>query len=126
MARKKTPTLTDGEMKIMKIIWQLGEASVSDVVKRQDNKNKIAYNTILTMMRIMERKGYISHKKKGKAHIFMPTISTSQARIKAIKHMVDSFFNGSPELLVQSLVENKNISIDDIDRIKKMIDKNRG
>lgn len=125
MARKKTPILTDGEMKIMKIIWQLGEATVSDVLKRQENNKNLAYNTILTMMRIMEDKGYISHKKKGKAHIFSPVISASQARIKAIKHMMDNFFNGSPELLVQSLVESKNISLDDIERIKKIIDENR-
>lgn len=126
MARKKTPTLTDGEMKIMRIVWQLGEATVGDVFKMQDKKQKLAYNTILTMMKIMERKGYISHKKKGRAHLFKPSISARQARIKAIKHMVDSFFNGSPELLVQSLVESDNISLDEIERIKEMINENRG
>lgn len=121
MARKKTPTLTDGELRIMKIVWELGEATVNDIIEKMPEDSNLAYNTVLTMMRIMEQKEYLKHEKKGRAHVYNALISKTQARLQVVNHMVDSFFNGSPELLVQSLIDDEKLELSDIEKLKKMI-----
>lgn len=121
MARKKTPTLTDGELRIMKIVWELGEATVNDIIEKLPEDSNLAYNTVLTMMRIMETKEYLKHEKKGRAHVYSPLISKTEARLQVINHMVDSFFNGSPELLVQSLIDDDKLEVSDIEKLKRMI-----
>ena len=109
MARKQTPTLTEAELKVMKIIWGLEEASVTDVLSAWTEDPAPAYNTVLTTLRILERKGYLEHEKQGRAHIYKPLVNRRNARKKAVSHMVSSFFDGSPELLVLSLMQDQSI-----------------
>ncbi len=122
MARKQTPTLTETELKIMKIVWEMAPASVNGVLEAWVDKPIPAYNTVLTMMRILERKGYLKHTKQGRAYVYEPLVNQTSARKKAVCHMVKSFFDGSPELLVLSLMKDANLSPEDIDRIEKMLE----
>ena len=123
MVRKKTPTLTEAELRLMIIIWKLKKATVNDVVKALPRSHRLAYNTVLTTMRILERKGYLDHKKDGRAHIFIPSVSRDQAQRKVVRHMVRSFFDNSPELLMLSVLENENISPEELKHLKEMIGK---
>jgi len=122
MARKATPTLTEGELRLMQVIWQLGEGTVNDVMQALPGRTGLAYNTVLTTLRILERKGYLSHDKAGRAHVYRPLVSRSQARHKAVRHMVQSFFNDSPEALLLNVLENEELSAEDLERLRKMIE----
>jgi len=122
MARSKSPTLTEGELRLMKLIWERSETSVADIVAAIPENSKLAYNTVLTTMRILEQKGYLIREKKGRAHIYKPTVSKKQARRFALKHIVNSLFDNSPELLLVSMLENENLSDDEINRLKIMIE----
>jgi len=82
----------------------------------------LAYNTVLTMLRILERKGYLAHKKDGRAFVYHALVERQDARQKALKYVVSRFFENSPELLVLNLLENENISPDELKRLRKMIE----
>ncbi len=122
MARHKTPTLTDAELRIMNVVWDLGRATVNSVAEAQRGSKRLAYNTILTMMRILEQKGYLRREKVGRAHVYLPVVDRSQARTRAIRHMLKSLFNNSPELLMVNLLENETLSENDLERLRQMID----
>jgi predicted transcriptional regulator len=125
MARHKTPTLTEAELRLMKIVWDHDQATVNDVVAALPAGNTLAYNTILTTMRILEQKGYLRREKVGRSHVYRPLVSRRQARTKAVRHMVSSFFDGSPEQLMLSVLENEQLTPQEITRLKKMIGKGK-
>ena len=124
MARKKTPTLTEAELRVMHVVWELGQATVNDVVAASQETRDLAYNTILTTMRILEKKGYLTHTKDGRAHVYRPLVDRKQAQTKAVKHMLKSLFDNSPELLLVNLLKNESLSADELDRLKAMIEHN--
>ncbi|MFH1686524.1 MAG: BlaI/MecI/CopY family transcriptional regulator [bacterium] len=126
MARKKAPTLTDAELRIMQVVWEKGQATVTEVVEDLPRPSRPAYNTVLTTMRILEQKGYLQHVKAGRAHIFQPLVSRPQAQKKAMRHMLRSFFDDSPELLLVSILQDENISPDELKRLREMIGENKG
>jgi len=122
MARKKTPTLTEAEVRLMTLLWELGEATVNEVSEALPKANRPAYNTVLTILRILEKKGYVRHVKQGRAHVYEPLITRAQARHQAVRHMVRSFFNDSPELLLLSVLENEELTSKELERLKQMIE----
>ena len=122
MARKSTPTLTEAELRVMKIVWDSGEASVNDVLSALPAHSKLAYNTVLTTMRILERKGYLKHIKEGRAFVYRPLIDQAGARRKAVQHMVRSFFDNSPEALMLSIMKDEQITAEELQRLKNMIE----
>jgi predicted transcriptional regulator len=105
----------------MKAVWRLKEASVSSVVETLPKDKPLAYNTILTTMRILEAKGYLRREKTGRAHTYLPIVSRTQARGTAVRQLVQSFFDDSPEQLVLSVLDAENLSPEEIARLKKMI-----
>lgn len=121
MARKKSPTLTEAELRLMDILWQKGSATVSDVASALPRKLSLAYNTVLTTLRILERKGYVTHKKQGRAFVYSPAVDRTSARKRAVKHLVSRFFNNSPELLVLNLLENEKLDAAELERLKALI-----
>ena len=122
MARSKSPTLTEAELRLMEIIWDMGEATVSDVVQKLPKRKALAYNTVLTTLRILESKGYLAHVKQGRAFVYRPLVGRREARRSAVKFVVSRFFENSPELLVLNLLENDNISPAELKRLRKMIE----
>jgi len=123
MPRKQNPTLNESELRLMDVVWNLGEATVNDVVAALPDDYQPAYNTVLTTLRILEQKGYLHHIKEGRAHIYKPTVSRAQAQKQVVRHMVQSFFDDSPELLLLSVLENEEISPADLERLKRMTEK---
>ena len=121
MARRRTPTLTEAEIKLMDVIWRKGQASVSDVLEGLPSEDAPAYNTVLTILRILEDKQYLRHTKNGRAHIYHPLISREQAQSTAVRHVVSRFFNNSPELLMVNLLNDEKLSPDELTRLRAMI-----
>jgi len=105
----------------MEVLWEKGTASVSDVVENVQSESPLAYSTVLTTLRILETKGYVKHKKEGRAFIYRPVVKREKAQDKALTHLLRRFFEDSPELLVLSLLETK-MSSDELKRLRKRIE----
>jgi BlaI family penicillinase repressor len=122
MARKVSSALTDGELRIMHVLWDRSRANVGDVVEHLEGSARPAYNTVLTMLRILERKGYITHEKDGRAFVFVPLIDRAAARKSAITHVLSRFFNDSPRLLVLNLLGHERVDADELKQVRELID----
>ena len=120
MARKQSATLTEGELPIMDILWQKGSAVVTDVVGALSN-SAVAYNTVLTTLRILERKGYVRHTKEGRAFVYHPVVERGEASRKAVQNLVKRFFQNSPELLILNVLEDEQLDEAELGRLKRMI-----
>jgi predicted transcriptional regulator len=126
LARKPSPTLTDGELRLMRVLWEQSEATVGDVVggiRAGRGRAKPAYNTVLTLLRVMERKGYVRHRKDGRAFTFVPMLDERQVRARVLGHVLPAFFDGSPSLLLQNLLGNGAIDSGERQRIRQVIDR---
>jgi predicted transcriptional regulator len=122
MARKQSPHFTDAELKLMDVLWDKGSATVSDVLEGLKTIPPLAYSTVITTLRILETKGYVSHTKQGRAFTYQPLIGRHEARQSAITHLLQRLFDGSPELLVSSLFEDRKIGEAEMRRLRDMID----
>lgn len=122
MPRPKSPTLTDGELRLMRVLWDKGESTVNDVVDALKARPKPAYNSVLTLLRIMEKKGYVAHRKDGRAFIFSPLIGRADASRSALKSLVNRFFEGSPRLLMLNLLKEEQLSPEALVQLKKRIE----
>ena len=122
MPRPKSPTMTDGELRLMRVLWERGQATVGEVVEALNTGPKPAYNTVLTLLRIMEKKGYVSHRKDGRAFIFQPAVDRADASRSALQTLVNRFFEGSPRLLMLNLLEDAQLSPEALQQLKKRIE----
>lgn len=123
MARLKSPTLTDAELRLMQVLWKHGPSSVSAVTDALPKKLGLAYSTVLTTLRILEQKGYVTHRNEGRAFIYEPVIGKDEAQQKAVQHLLGRLFEGSPELLLHSILENERLSPEELQRLRDMIDR---
>jgi predicted transcriptional regulator len=114
--------MTDGELRLMRVLWDKGQATVGEVVEALKTRPKPAYNTVLTLLRIMEKKGYVSHRKDGRAFIFLPKVARADASRSALHTLVDRFFDGSPRLLLLNLLEDEQLSPEALQRLKERIE----
>jgi predicted transcriptional regulator len=126
LARKKSPNLTEGELRLMNVIWKQAPATVGDVAASLTDDTPLAYSTVLTTLRILESKGYLRHTKKGRAFVYEPVIAQEEASRTALGYLVSRFFGGSSELLVVNLLKEETISRAELRRIKKMIVESEG
>ena len=125
MPRKKATMLTNAEHRIMEVIWARGSATVADVVEALDGKD--AYTTILTLIRILKAKGYLSSRKEGRAFVFTPAVDRDTVARKAVHQLLSKFFAGSPSELVLTFLRDEELSPEELDQIKeKIIDSERG
>jgi predicted transcriptional regulator len=119
MPRAKTNTLTNAEHRIMEVIWARGSATVAEVVEALNGKD--AYTTILTLMRILKAKGYLSSRKEGRAHVFTPRVDRNTMARKAVHQLLSKFFSGSPGELVLSFLREEDLTPDELDALKEQI-----
>jgi predicted transcriptional regulator len=126
LARKKSPNLTEGELRLMSVVWKKGTVTVGDVVASLSDQPPLAYSTVLTTLRILEGKGYLRHTKKGRAFVYQPVIAQEEASRTALGYLVNRFFGGSRELLVVNLLRTETISRAELRRIRKMIAASEG
>ncbi len=121
MARKKSGTLTDAEHRIMEVVWDKGTATVAEVADALAGKDGTAYTTILTMMRILQVKGYLGCRKQGRAHVYAPKVDRDTAARKAVRQLLTKFFAGSPGELVLSFLREEELTPEELDDLKKKI-----
>lgn len=113
-------TLTGRELEIITILWKLGSGTVTEV--RDRLPDNLAYTTVLSLIRTMEEKGLVRHEAEGRAHRYFPVVQESAVRRSALKELVETVFEGAPELLLTQLVSDRRLSADDLRRIRKLID----
>jgi len=122
---KQSLTLTEAELRIMDVLWQKGAATVQQVLDALPEKPALAYNSVLTTIRVLEKKGYLQHKKDGRAHIYVPVVNRKDATRSEIRHLVGRFFKNSEELLMLSLLEDRGIEAQELQRLREMIEEGK-
>ena len=123
MARNTSAALTDAEAAVMAIVWRLRKASVGDVVAAMNETRAVSYSTVQTILRILETKGYVTHEKVARAFIYEPVVDERQARRRALRHLVNRLFEGSPSLLVLNVLEDEDINPAEREQLRKLIER---
>ncbi|HVI08795.1 MAG TPA: BlaI/MecI/CopY family transcriptional regulator [Candidatus Binatia bacterium] len=123
MPRKTSETLTEAELRIMNVLWSKGPGTVQTVLDCLSEKPSLAYNTVLTTIRILERKGYVKHAKDGRAHVYSPVVAREEASRSEIRHLVGRFFEDSHEQLVLNVLEDRGIDRRELARLREMLDR---
>ncbi len=119
--RRRTPTLTEQELEIMKVIWDRGDSTVRDVYEALLEHRRIAYTTVMTMMNILEQKGHLKRTQAERAYLYKPSKPRQQVIGAMVREFVDRVFNGSAEPLLLHLVEDEKLSERDLEEIRRMI-----
>jgi predicted transcriptional regulator len=120
MPRKKSPFLTDHELRLMEVLWARQRATVADVVEHLPPP-PLAYSTVLTTMRTLEHKGYITHDEDGRAYVYRPLIARGDAAKSAVRHLLDRFFGNSPGALAVTLLDETPLSEHDVAQIQRIL-----
>jgi predicted transcriptional regulator len=121
MPPKKSITLTEAELRLMKILWQRGESVVNDLVAAMPEGETLAYNSVLTTVRILEQKGYVEHRQDGRAFVYRPCVAEHEASRSEVRHVLNRFFGNSRERLLLSLLGDEEISPAELQRLKDAI-----
>ena len=123
MARKKSPNLTEAELRLMDVLWERGAATVGEVAEALPQELDLAYNTVLTTLRILEEKGYVEHtkSKEGRAFVYRTLVGRDEAGRSAVRYLVSRFFRNSPELLVLNLLQDEELSDKELGRIRNLL-----
>jgi predicted transcriptional regulator len=121
MPPKKSITLTEAELRLMKILWQRGESVVSDLVAAMPEGETLAYNSVLTTVRILEQKGYVDHRQEGRAFVYRPCVAENEASRSEVRHVLSRFFGNSRERLLLSLLGDDEISQEELQRLKEAV-----
>ena len=119
--KEKLPILTPRELEIMKIVWQLDTATVRDIYETLREKRRIAYTTVMTMMKILEGKQFLKKSQEGRAYVYEPTRPKKKVISDMLTEFLNRVFNGSAEALVLSLFEDTALSSPDRTKIRKLI-----
>lgn len=122
MPRPPSKGLTDAELRVMNVLWKRGCANVGEVVDDIEGRQKPAYNTVLTVLRILERKGYVTHEKEGRAFTYRPIADRGQERRRALSHILSRFFDDSPRLLVLDLLGHERTDADELRGVRELIE----
>jgi predicted transcriptional regulator len=123
LPRKKSLDLTEAELRVMNIVWDKGTTTVGEVAAALPGEPGLAYNTVLTTLRILEQKGYVRHTKarEGRAFVYRAVVDRKQASRNAVRHVVRRFFANSPELLVLNLLDDSDLSQQELRNIRNLL-----
>ena len=123
MGKSKLRAMSPAETEIVRLVWQLGEATVQQTQDALPAKRKIAYKTVQTLLRRLEEKGYLKHRMEGKAYIFFPAVRREAVVKQTVLDFLDRLFGGDPRPLMQFLAEEGRIDTEDIEELRKLIDR---
>ena len=123
MPPKKSNTLTEAELRLMKILWRRGESAVTDLVADLPEGEALAYNSVLTTIRILEQKGYVEHRQEGRAFVYRACVAEYEASRSEVRHVLNRFFGNSREQLLLSLLGDGEVSAEELERLKEAIRK---
>jgi predicted transcriptional regulator len=125
LARSKSATLTEAELRIMNVLWERGSATVHEVLEALPAKPGLAYNSVLTIIRILEKKGYARHVKDQRAHVYLPQVDRKDATRFEVRHLMSRFFGNSREQLVLNVLEETGIDADELDRVRQLLERGK-
>lgn len=120
MPPKQSATLTEAELRIMEVLWRRGSGTVQQVLDWLPSN--LAYNSVLTTIRILERKGHVKHVKDGRAHVYEPTIGREEATRSEIRHLLSRFFRNSREALLLNILRDEEVDPTQLKRLREMLD----
>jgi len=123
MTKRQLQAMSPAETEILRLVWQIEQATVQQVCEQLPPKRNIAYKTVQTLLRRLEDKGYLRHRIKGKAYVFSPAIKRQDVVKRTVLDFLDRLFAGDPRPLMQFLAEDGRIDADDIERLRKLIDR---
>lgn len=113
--------LTAVELEIMSILWRLGEGNVREVQGALAEERALAYTTVSTVLRILEKKGIVSNRKEGRGHVYVPQISKAQYESRSLEDILQNVFEGTPSGLIKRLIEDKKISAHELEELKNLL-----
>jgi BlaI family transcriptional regulator, penicillinase repressor len=119
---RKSPTLTEAELRLMEVLWENGPATVQQVMQDLPEKTPLAYNSVLTTIRILEKKGYVKHIKDGRAYVYTPLVERQEATRSEIRRLVSRFFGNSHELLVLNILKDRGVDAAELKRLRKLLE----
>lgn len=114
------PQFTDRELDIMNVLWELGGGTATEVQARLSDP--LAYNTVLTMLRILEEKGFVRHEEQGRAYRYIPRVARKTAKASAVKRLVQKLFDGEARQLATELVSSRSLTDDDLRELRALLD----
>lgn len=123
MTRRKLAKASPAETEILRLVWQLKNATVQEVCDKLPAKRKINYATVQTLLRRLENKGYLNHYKQGKAHVFFAAVKSEDVIKKSVSDFLERLFGGDPVPLMQYLAEHGKVDASDIERLKELVRK---
>src|SRR5580704_2836930 len=106
----------------MDVLWQQGPSTVQQVLQALPKKSQLAYNSVLTTIRILEKKGYLRHIKDGRAHVYRPLVERAEASRSEIRHLANRFFKNSHEMLVLNILEDRGIDGEELRRLRQLLE----
>lgn len=121
MPPRRSATLTEAELRIMEALWQNGDSTVQQVLDWMPSKPALAYNSVLTTIRILEKKGYLAHSQDGRAYVYRPLVGRKQATQSEIRHLINRFFGNSHEELVLNILEERGLDAAEIEHLRQML-----
>jgi predicted transcriptional regulator len=121
MPPKRSITLTQAELRLMRILWDRGESTVADMVSATADEGPLAYTSVLTTIRVLESKGYVTHRQDGRAFLYTSSIGEQEASRSEVRHVLQRFFGNSRERLLLSLLGDQEITPEELKRLKEAI-----
>ena len=121
MPRSVSATLTEAELRIMDVLWLKGACTVQQVLDWVSTRQPLAYNSVLTTIRILEKKGYVKHVKEGRAHVYAPVVERKEATRSEISRLISRFFGNSHEELVLNILEERGLEQEELTRLREML-----
>jgi predicted transcriptional regulator len=125
LARSKSATLTEAELRIMNVLWERRSATVHEVLDALPAKPALAYNSVLTIIRILEKKGYVKHVKDRRTHVYIPQVDRKDATRFEVRHLVSRFFGNSHEQLLLNVLEESSIDAEELDRLRQLLERSK-
>jgi len=120
---RQSETLTQAELRIMNMLWLKGTGTVQAILETLPAQPSLAYNSVLTTIRVLERKGYVKHAKDGRAHVYSALVGRKEASRSEIRHLVGRFFKNSHEQLVLNVLEDQGVEAEELDRLRQMLER---
>jgi len=123
MTKKKLRAMSPTETEMLRVVWQLEEATVQQICNQLPPNRSIGYNSVHTLLCRLEQKGYLKHRIRGKAHVFYPAVKQEVVVKRTVLDFLDRLFGGDPKPLMQFLIEDGHIETEEIERMKDLLDK---
>lgn len=123
--KKSIDELAQHQREVMDVVWEMGEATVHQVRDRINEHKNLAYTTILSVMQKLESEGWLKHRAEKRTYVYKPTVSREQAGARSIGQLIDSVFGGKPQLMFEHLLDEGNLSQDDVAELRKLISRKK-